>query len=267
MNINQTTKIINLLIAILMIGSTVSAQSTGYMSPTATAAPNQWTNPTRAFLSDTLWATAPHQSGCHCPYVYLSWNGGVNYTSYFLLGPYGNADSWKLAGGDTNHWNHNWVDTELNNTNFRVKFANSSTLFAQGYSDFNLNIPAGATIDGIEVNVQFHGDSTYTTDYLNTLEVNVFYTATTGISSSSKENKIKVFPNPAHDKITIKTDGLSDMSYSLFSMDGKLVSERSFGNINSQFSYEISTQNIPSGIYLLKIVSGEIIEYRRVSVQ
>jgi hypothetical protein len=177
-------------------------------------------------------------------------------------------DTWRTVGSDTAKWGHNWVDTEFSNNNFRFKISNPSMQIFQGYSTFNFNIPTGATIDGIEVEVQWHGDSAYVTDYLNALQINVFYTSIEGIPTvTSLSNKINLFPNPAHDKVTLTTTKISNLSYSLFSTDGKIINERNIGAINSDFSTDIMLNDIPSGIYILRIISNEGIEYRKIAVQ
>src|SRR5687767_15693871 len=116
-------KKITLLFAAITFSGISFAQSTGFMSPTNTAMPNGFTNPTLAFVSDNQWASVAHQSGCRCPFIYLSWNGGTNYSSAQLLGPFGTVDQTAVAGSPTNTWGHSWTDTELSNSNFRLKIA------------------------------------------------------------------------------------------------------------------------------------------------
>lgn len=265
---NTTVKLTTLLAVILFAGGIVSAQSTGYMNPTDTALPHGWTNPLNGMVSDNQWATAPHTSGCNCPFIYLSWNKGANYTSPALDGPFGDVDSWRVAGSPTDTFSHHWVDSEFSNTNFRVKIANSSTLITQGYRDFNLVIPPGSKIVGIEVNMQFHGDSSFTTDFLNAFQVDVFYSVTTGIASTGAFiNNIEIFPNPAHNNLTLQVTGLSELKYSLFSIDGRLVMEKNAGTISNDYKSTINLDAIPAGIYIIKLESNLGTEYRKVVVQ
>src|ERR1041385_1012733 len=161
----------------LILASFSSAQSsTGFMSPTSTTAPNGWTNPANAYVSDDVYTTVAHQSGCRCPFLYLSWNNGMNYTSSNLVGPFGTSDASQVAGSPTTLWGHSWVQSEFSNANFVFKIANPSTLIEQGYNNFNFNIPMGATIDGIEVKVEEHGDSAFTMEFIDLVQVNVYYT-------------------------------------------------------------------------------------------
>jgi hypothetical protein len=266
---STTLKIVNFLATLFIMGGIASAQSTGPTNPTDTAMPHGWTNPLNGMVSDSMWATAPHNSGCNCPFVYLSWNKGANYTSPSVDGIFQyNVDSWKSVGSPTDTFSHHWVDSEFNNSNFRVKIGNSSSLINQGYRDFNFIIPGGSKIVGIVVDVQFHTDSSSNTDYLNAFKVDVFYTISTGIASTSDlSNNIEIFPNPAHNKLTLHITGLSQLKYSLFSIDGRMVMNKNEGTINNDYSRDINLDGIPAGIYIVKLESNIGTEYRKVVVQ
>src|SRR5579859_7368986 len=119
-------KLLSLFSTVLLAITIARAQNTGFMNPADTALPHGWTNPLNGMVSDGQWATVAHQSGCMCPWLYLSWNKGVTYTSYKLMGPFGYTDSWQTAGSPTDNWGHVWIDSELNNSNFRVKIQNPS---------------------------------------------------------------------------------------------------------------------------------------------
>jgi hypothetical protein len=172
----------NILLLLLIAPLFVSAQSTGFMAPTATPSPNGgWTDPANAFVSDDVYTTVPHQSGCRCPFIYLSWDNGSSYSSPQLVGPFGTVDNVLTVGSSSDLWGHAWTGTELTNSNFRLKIANPSTLIEQGYGDFNFVIPAGAIITGIEVRVEQHGDASYTTEFIDLIQVNIHYTVSTPI--------------------------------------------------------------------------------------
>src|SRR5580658_10369710 len=123
---NTFLKITHFFCALIFAGGIVSAQSTGYMNPTDTALPHGWTTPLNGMVSDTMWATAQHRSGCNCPFIYLSWNEGATYTSPVVDGPFPyNVDAWRVVGSPTDTFSHHWVDSDFSNTNFRVKIGNS----------------------------------------------------------------------------------------------------------------------------------------------
>lgn len=179
-----------LLSGLFLVPLFASAFSTGFQSPSATPAPNGgWVNPENAFASDDVYTEVPHGSGCRCPFLYLSWNNGVNYTSANIVGPFGTTDNTMTTGSSSDLWGHAWTESELTNANFRLKIANPSTLIEQGYGDFNFNIPPGSVITGIEVRVEQHGDAGFTMEYVDHIQVNVHYTNTcpdpTGLVASN----------------------------------------------------------------------------------
>ncbi len=66
-------------------------------------------------------------------------------------------------------------------------------------------------------------------------------------------SNIKVYPNPASDQIHILSE--KEFQYSIYSMEGKLVST---GNSN-----DISTQEFSNGIYLLQLSAQGKVQYRQ----
>lgn len=232
----------------------VSAQtSTGLQFPSATPAPNGgWTNPSNAFASDDVYTTVPHQSGCRCPFLYLSGDGGVTYSSLNIVGPFGTTDNMMTAGSSTDLWGTTWVDTNFTNTNFRLKIANPSTLIEQGYGNFNFSIPASAPILGIEVQVEEHGDSAFTTEYIDAIQVNVYYSTTTGIGVASSSG-ISVFPNPASTELTLNHLSATTQSIVLTDMTGRVVMDMTHAANNSTFN----VTDLPRGMYMLVVTDSE----------
>lgn len=242
-------------LSLLFIPAFVSAQSTGFMLPTATPAPNGgWTDPANAFASDDVYTTVPHQSGCRCPFLYLSWDNGTSYTSPQIVGPFGTTDNVMTAGSPSTLWGHTWTEAELTNANFRLKIANPSTLIEQGYGDFNFVIPSGSTILGIEVRVEQHGDSAFTVEYIDAIEVNVHYTTTTGISMASFTSGISVFPNPASTQLTVGKFLPTTQRLMLTDMAGRVVTE-TMGFTSDHYTFNVA--DLPRGMYMLMIVDQQ----------
>jgi hypothetical protein len=231
-----------------------SAQSTGFMAPTATAAPNGgWTNPTDAFASDDVYTTVPHQSGCRCPFLYLSWDNGTSYTSPQLVGPFGTSDNTMTAGSPTDLWGHAWTETELSNASFRLKIANPSTLIEQGYADFNFVIPSGSAILGIEVRVEQHGDSAFTMEYIDVIEVNVHYTSSTGTGVASAVSAVNVYPNPANAQLNIDHLSSTTQRIAITDMTGRTVMETMHFD-SDRYTFDVS--ELPAGLYLVIITDS-----------
>ncbi len=250
---------------LLICPALVTAQSTGFQSPTATTTPTGgWTNPANAFASDDVYTTVPHQSGCRCPFLYLSWDNGASYTSPQLVGPFGTVDNTMTAGSASDTWGHAWTPAELSNANFRFKIANPSTLIEQGYADFNFTIPVGATITGIEVMVEEHGDSSYTTEYIDLIQVNVHYTVTTSLVDASSPSAISVFPNPASSFVTIENLQPNTQSIRLYDMAGRIVLESS--DVTGD-RHTLSVGELPAGIYLLEIREERGVVIRKIVLE
>lgn len=139
-------------------GTTVTTPAdTGWLAPTATASPSNWTSAQNAFASDDVYATKnsttkPYQayrnfgfsfpggatitgievevearssdpSGCRLG-VELSWNRGTNYTAAGAFAPLSGTDQTVVLGASNDRWGRSsWTTTQLNNTNFRVRVA------------------------------------------------------------------------------------------------------------------------------------------------
>lgn len=80
------------------------------------------------------------------------------------------------------------------------------------------------------------------------------------LNSNTGLNTIQIFPNPTHGKLSIASDHyFSVQSISLLSLDGKIVLDVSSTSLNQS----IDVNNIPSGIYWLKIVSDtEVMSFK-----
>jgi hypothetical protein len=72
----------------------------------------------------------------------------------------------------------------------------------------------------------------------------------TGINDIMKSDKVKVFPNPASDKLIIETP--SNAEIQLFDLSGRMV----LNQTSRKKSHELNIQNLPNGIYILKIFNN-----------
>jgi hypothetical protein len=80
----------------------------------------------------------------------------------------------------------------------------------------------------------------------------------------SAKQMIKVYPNPTQGLITIQTNEQEICSFEIISLSGQVIKRMDFSE--SQFQVDLSP--FPSGIYLIRIVSGDseikqkVIKYR-----
>ncbi len=82
----------------------------------------------------------------------------------------------------------------------------------------------------------------------------VFTPQEVGLSAPSStvdgmKQEISLYPNPAHDQITIAFDQRLSVKIDLIDLHGMVV--RSF-QTNNDFTLEIDTSDLPSGMYLIK---------------
>ncbi len=134
----------------------VTSGDTGLKIPGATTAPNQWSNPSRAFLSDNSYTTtavngnqqgystfglvvpptaivngiaveveakSTDSSGCQLG-AELSWDNGVTFTSTNLVSSIFGNDSNYTLGGSTNTWGRAWTSDNFADGKFVVRLKN-----------------------------------------------------------------------------------------------------------------------------------------------
>ena len=87
---------------------------------------------------------------------------------------------------------------------------------------------------------------------------NYVHVTITGVAE--KDNLVKVYPNPANDKLYLKGVGIS--SIALYNIVGQVV----YSSQNSDAEQTIELGEMPSGVYMLKISTSEGDVVKRVSV-
>jgi hypothetical protein len=244
-------------------------QNTGWKSPTAIHAPNSWTNPQNAFVSDTLYATVIHQSGCRCPWIDLSWNNGTAYTNNNLVGPFSTVDSYQSVGSDTDKWGRAWIPADFIDSVFALRIANPSISIKQGYSGFGFGIPSGSTIKGIEVQVEEHGDSAFTIEYVNVIQVRVYYDLPTPVNEVyAGNNLVSVYPNPTHNSAHFRLSKDSGkVQIQILNLAGQQVEETELVDISKDTDYPLDMSHLSPGIYFLTITTVERVVNTRIVVE
>ena len=86
--------------------------------------------------------------------------------------------------------------------------------------------------------------------------------STIGIAENTLDN-FKVYPNPVENQLNLSWSSIDfsdEMNIQIFNLNGEKVFEQS----NDQKSSEINVSQLSSGVYLLKIISGEKSAVRRI---
>ncbi len=77
------------------------------------------------------------------------------------------------------------------------------------------------------------------------------------------ENDITVYPNPVTDRLTIESKDATIEMYSLYNMNGQLIQSEDLKN-RAGTQYEIYFNQLPAGVYILKIKTNEGLVSKRV---
>ena len=172
------------------LSDTPTSGSVGPLAPSATHAPQNWSNPTRAFSSDNSYTTSSTEAqeqgysnfglalppgaqisgiqaqiegkssdsnGCELQTM-LSWNGGTSYSSI----DHGNndlssGDSTIIFGGSSSLWGHTWTPSDISDANFVLKFRFDD----QSNSSCNNST---VSVDAVTVQVYYTGASPENSD-------------------------------------------------------------------------------------------------------
>ena len=69
-------------------------------------------------------------------------------------------------------------------------------------------------------------------------------------------NSIKIYPNPATSEFTISQNLSSEGTVQLFDISGKSIKDLFSGNFSSNKNIKVKTDGLATGIYLLKVNTG-----------
>ncbi len=116
-----------------------------------------------------------------------------------------------------------------------------------GREDFLANQPGG--LDSY-INANLFGELLLS---VNTVSVN-----------STPEKPLRVYPNPAHDKLYVSNPSVDMQSYELLNITGKTLLKGEFQETGDE--HVLNLRDIPSGIYILNLKSDKNMVFRKVVV-
>jgi hypothetical protein len=96
--------------------------------------------------------------------------------------------------------------------------------------------------------------------YSDTLVVVFDYGSCVGVDESKSEWPVRVFPNPTHDVLFIEHSDLrGPVQLFIFNHSGQVVYEESFNNGHTTVvdQFQINLDFLPTGLYLLKLISSQ----------
>jgi hypothetical protein len=111
-----------------------------------------------------------------------------------------------------------------------------------------------ATIGQIDFNYQSGSNGNLNQGLQQPYELDV----TLGISNTSVTLEASVYPNPAQSNLTLTISNFNaqSYSYSLYDAAGKLISQHAVQSSSTQ----IDLKELANGIYLLSVLSGNVLE-------
>ncbi|MCX6310179.1 MAG: glycine-rich protein [Bacteroidetes bacterium] len=99
---------------------------------------------------------------------------------------------------------------------------------------------------------------------LLTINVN----ACTGIIENTFANGIEIFPNPNNGIFTVSVnENVGDLLIEVMDLEGRVVFTSKENNVNAGFAKQIILENVSSGMYLMKLSSGNDQKLEKISVQ
>ena len=137
--------------AVRFILAYAGAGSDGYIKTFAVR--DEFIDPTDAYTENAVFATTPTTDGKI--YISLSKDGGVTYTPE-LLQTFNGTNAYLTYGdGSTELWGTSFNESEINDTNFRLKIScQKPNLAYQVYKNFGFSVPSNRILTGIEVKVK-----------------------------------------------------------------------------------------------------------------
>ena len=158
----------------------------------------------------------------------------------------------------------NKLNWEMANTNFVAAFEIEKSFNG---IDFELlaNIDKQDVNDG-KRNFTYEDENPYSITYyrLKIIEQNGNFSYSKTISILNSDTKLaitKIYPNPAHNNLTIdyniETGITDDMVFYIYNLDGKLMQmKKVHANNKTQGSQKLNLSMLPSGKYFLKVKNG-----------
>ena len=141
-----------------------------------------------------------------------------------------------------------------------TEFDPTSTDDNCGVANIINDVNNSASLDATTLAVGTHTITWTVTDNKGNTETcsfNVVVDAFVGINSNSTSNTVTLYPNPAHDFLTIDFTEIQNFSkIEITDITGKVVQQLS--NNNKQLTIDIS--NLNYGLYFIKFVANQSVE-------
>lgn len=195
-------------------------------------------------------------------YLSVSSDGGSSFATEALIANHnGTCKYFDMAGLPNNKIG---VLANLNNVNtgeWGIWYT-ESTDNCQNFSTF-LGVSDTMNIDHSEPCLAFSPNNNAYTLWRDDREgdMNIYFSridfpVTNTFEKGRQYDNFSIYPNPSYGNIQISTDSKKDFEVDLLNLNGQIISHKSFNNTNL---IDFKTE-VPSGVYFIKITSGNSIE-------
>ena len=122
-----------------------------------------------------------------------------------------------------------------------------------------------ATVEGLEAELEYVFKAFATTASGTTEGEELTFTTLSGLSDVNSVSIIaNVYPNPAEDKATISVSNVANATKIVVSdMQGRII----LSDEMSESTYELNTSNYASGVYYIRIISGNAVNTQKLIVK
>ncbi len=91
----------------------------------------------------------------------------------------------------------------------------------------------------------------------------------TGISETTTESTLSIYPNPANDVINFEintTQQIGNVTYAIYDVIGNVLLTKSIGSISGVYKEAINVSSFSKGIYIVKITSDSLTSTKKVII-
>lgn len=160
------------------------------------------------------------------------------------------------------------------NTNSRVTVASGGVTLsgmAMSWASFSitLNYVDTSLPDSCIIFMKASGSNPTNNDYLWVDNLAFIGTVTGIVEKQASVNALSIYPNPVSNTINVRFNSKESQNTSieLYNVTGAKVYSEKLGEVTGTISHAIDASNFAKGVYILKVISGNAIENKKVIIE
>lgn len=169
---------------------------------------------------------------------------------------------WNLGESQTITWdvantNVAPVSTEnvtiLVSTDGGLTFPHTLVESTPNNGSYTFNVPGGL---GTSTNARYMVKAIDNV-FLNVNKAEITINSNLSVDDVNKADALTIYPNPSNGMFTIELESNAKaISYSVYSLEGKLISQNNVNHNGGKFSQKLNLSHLPSGTYLIQVANG-----------